>query len=83
VTAAFLAYLDPGSGSLILQVILGIVAASWVFLRTQWDRVRGWFHRAPAPEAAEAAPAEAAEAAEAASAEAGEDPPRAAVRDAG
>jgi hypothetical protein len=34
-----LAYLDPGSGSMILQMILGGVAAAAVFARLFWHRL--------------------------------------------
>ncbi|MDQ4081300.1 MAG: hypothetical protein M3123_00175 [Actinomycetota bacterium] len=34
-----LAYIDPGSGSMILQIILGGLAAAAVFLRVFWHRL--------------------------------------------
>ena len=34
-----LAYIDPGSGSMILQLILGGLAAALVFLKMFWNRV--------------------------------------------
>ena len=34
-----LAYIDPGSGSLILQMILGGLAAAAVFLKLFWHRL--------------------------------------------
>jgi hypothetical protein len=34
-----LGYIDPGSGSMILQMILGGLAAAAVFLRLFWHRV--------------------------------------------
>jgi hypothetical protein len=34
-----LAYIDPGSGSMILQMILGGLAAAAVFLKLFWHRV--------------------------------------------
>ena len=36
---AILAYLDPGSGSMLLQIILGGVAAVGVTARLTWRRV--------------------------------------------
>ena len=36
-----LAYLDPGAGSLILQALLGTIAAGWVFFRHLWWRISG------------------------------------------
>lgn len=37
------AYLDPGSGSMLLQVLLGGFAAVGVILRVYWTRVMEWF----------------------------------------
>jgi hypothetical protein len=37
------AYLDPGTGSMILQVILGGVAAASVALKLYWQRIKGFF----------------------------------------
>ncbi len=34
-----LAYIDPGSGSMILQMILGGLAAAAVFLKVFWHRI--------------------------------------------
>lgn len=39
------AYIDPGSGSLLLQMILGGVAAVWVAVRLYWRRVASVFRR--------------------------------------
>jgi hypothetical protein len=39
VTAQVLAYLDPGSGSLIVQLLVGGVAAIGVSLKLYWHRV--------------------------------------------
>ena len=35
-----LAYLDPGSGSMILQAVVGGVAAVGVFARLHWRRLK-------------------------------------------
>ena len=42
------AYLDPGTGSMLLQVLLGGVAGAIVALRLYWGRVKSFFrgHRA-------------------------------------
>lgn len=37
------AYLDPTSGSLLLQIILGGVAGLAVIFKLFWHRLRGWF----------------------------------------
>ena len=39
VTTQVLAYLDPGSGSMILQLLVGGVAAMGVALKMYWQRV--------------------------------------------
>jgi hypothetical protein len=39
-----LAYIDPGSGSMILQLILGGLAAAAVFLRMFWHRLLVFLH---------------------------------------
>ena len=41
---AILAYLDPGSGSLLLQLILGGAAAAGVGLKMTWRRVLRILH---------------------------------------
>jgi hypothetical protein len=38
-----LAYIDPGTGSLLLQVIAGGVAAAAVTAKLYWRRLRGVF----------------------------------------
>jgi hypothetical protein len=40
-----LAYLDPGSGSLILQVLAGGVAAVAVSFKVFWRRITSFFRR--------------------------------------
>jgi hypothetical protein len=44
-TSAILAYLDPGSGSVILQAIVGGTAALAVTFRLWWGRLTGIFRR--------------------------------------
>jgi hypothetical protein len=46
------AYLDPGTGSMLLQVILGGVAAVGVALKLYWHKLRAalGFRRKPAAE---------------------------------
>jgi hypothetical protein len=43
------AYLDPGTGSIAIQVILGGVVALLATLKLYWARVVSWAHRKPAP----------------------------------
>jgi hypothetical protein len=44
-TSAILAYLDPGSGSVILQGLLGGLAAVAVTFKLWWKRLTGLFRR--------------------------------------
>ena len=39
------AYIDPGSGSLILQIILGAIAATAAFAKIFWYRVKEFFKK--------------------------------------
>jgi hypothetical protein len=39
-----LGYIDPGSGSMILQVLLGGIAAAAVMLKVFWRRVLEFLH---------------------------------------
>jgi hypothetical protein len=41
--AAPLAYIDPGTGSMLLQVIVGGVAAAAVGMKMFWGRLLGFF----------------------------------------
>ncbi len=45
------AYIDGGSGSLLLQLLLGGVAGLGVIVRLYWSRVTERFGRRPAPAA--------------------------------
>jgi hypothetical protein len=49
------AYLDPGTGSIILQAIVGSIAAAGAVLGVYWQKVKGLFGkgRAPADDAGE------------------------------
>lgn len=46
------AYIDPGTGSMLIQSLLAVIAAGLVFGRTIWHRVKTFFGREPpkAPE---------------------------------
>jgi hypothetical protein len=46
-----LAYIDPGTGSLVLQAIAGGVAAAAVTAKLYWSRVKRVFRRPPDEEA--------------------------------
>lgn len=41
-----LAYIDPGSGSAIMSVIVGLLVAIGVFFKTFWYKLSGFFRRA-------------------------------------
>lgn len=41
----FLAYLDPGTGSLILQAVIGIGAGIAFFTRSYWHKLKGLFSK--------------------------------------
>jgi hypothetical protein len=43
------AYLDPGSGSMLVQLLLGGVAGAAVIVKLSWQRFRGLF-RSSSPE---------------------------------
>jgi len=36
-------YLDPGSGSILLQIILAAILGAGVVLRTQWAKIKSIF----------------------------------------
>lgn len=40
-----LAYLDPGSGSIIIQLIIAALLGLGVFVRVQWSRIKSLFGR--------------------------------------
>jgi hypothetical protein len=37
------AYLDPGTGSIILQGFIGAVVGGLFVVKTQWARLKAWF----------------------------------------
>ncbi|MCR9095453.1 MAG: hypothetical protein NXI30_14625 [bacterium] len=50
------AYLDPGTGSTILQLLLGGVAGAMVVLNLYWARVKAFFGISSDSSASEASP---------------------------
>jgi len=38
-------YLDPGSGSILIQLLIAAVAAAGIFLATSWRRIKKMFRR--------------------------------------
>ena len=49
ITTPAYAYLDPGTGSMLLQLLLGGVAGALVVGKLYWHRVKAFFGRDPAP----------------------------------
>ncbi len=45
----FFAYLDPGSGSLILQIIIGGIAAGFFAVKAYWLKIKSFFLRKSGP----------------------------------
>jgi hypothetical protein len=37
------AYLDPGTGSILIQAIIGGVASGLFIMRMYWRKITGWF----------------------------------------
>lgn len=44
-----LAYLDPGTGSIILQGLIAAVVAGLFYVRSAWARIKSFFRRRPVP----------------------------------
>lgn len=40
-----LAYLDPGSGSLIIQMALAAILGAGAFISIFWKKIKGWLNR--------------------------------------
>ncbi len=45
------AYLDAGTGSMIIQVLIASIAGALFFLKSYWRKVKSFFSRGPAREA--------------------------------
>lgn len=43
------AYLDPGTGSMVLQLLLGGAAGVVVVVKLYWEKIRNFFSRAKLP----------------------------------
>jgi hypothetical protein len=39
------AYLDAGTGSLLVQLLVGGLAGLATFVKFRWGTVKGWFHK--------------------------------------
>ena len=49
ITPPAYAYLDPGTGSMLVQMLLGGVAGALVVGKLYWHRIKAFFGRGPAP----------------------------------
>ena len=38
-----LSYLDPGSGSILIQVLIAALLGIGVVVRASWSKIKGWF----------------------------------------
>ena len=38
-----LPYLDPGSGSFLVQLLIATILGLGIALRASWSKIRGWF----------------------------------------
>jgi hypothetical protein len=38
-------YLDPGSGSILIQMIIAAILGAGVLVRSQWSRIKKWLGR--------------------------------------
>lgn len=38
-----LPYLDPGSGSILIQMLIAAILGTGIFIRAQWARINKWF----------------------------------------
>jgi len=45
-----MAYLDPGSGSFLIQLAIAALLGLGVAVRASWGKIKGWFGIKPKPE---------------------------------
>jgi len=45
-----LPYLDPGSGSFIIQILIAVLLGLGIALRASWSKIRTFFGAKPKPE---------------------------------
>ena len=46
-------YLDPGSGSILIQMLIAALLGAGIFVRAQWSRIKKWFGVKPKDEETE------------------------------
>ena len=39
------AYVDPGTGGMLMQLLIGGLMGGLVLLKSSWQRIKGWFNR--------------------------------------
>jgi hypothetical protein len=49
---ALFAYLDPGTGSLVLQVVVGAILGVGVIVKAYWNKIMGLFGKGKSTKAA-------------------------------
>ncbi|MBI1976504.1 MAG: hypothetical protein HYS56_03235 [Candidatus Omnitrophica bacterium] len=42
---AFLAYIDPGTGTMVWQAVMAVIAATVIFFRQTFGRAAGWIRK--------------------------------------
>jgi hypothetical protein len=45
-----LPYLDPGSGSFLIQLLIAALLGIGVAVRASWSKIKGWFGVKPKPD---------------------------------
>lgn len=45
-----LPYLDPGSGSFMIQILIAVLLGLGVVMRASWSKIKGWFGIKPKSE---------------------------------
>ena len=45
------AYLDPRSGSFLIQILLAVLLGLGIAIRASWSKIRGWFGFKPKTDA--------------------------------
>jgi hypothetical protein len=45
-----LPYLDPGSGTFIIQIVIAALLGLGIALRASWSKIKGWFGGKTKPE---------------------------------
>jgi len=43
-------YLDPGSGSFLIQILIAAALGIAVMVRASWSKIKGWFGIKPKPD---------------------------------